>query len=186
MRTVPDNLKPPANGHIFDDCRSLAATDPLIWAAQTKSDPEITNPRIRSASAFQYQGHFLARGARRIHHHQFYPVADGANRADKVMTNTRADKRGKIRSIVHFGHPSTGPDSTDQESTDLQRKGANMAALLEPGMMVRHPQRPDWGLGQVQSSIGNRVTVNFEHAGKVVIDLSQVELTPDFSPRDSH
>ena len=65
-----------------------------------------------------------------------------------------------------------------------------MAALLEPGMMVRHPQRPDWGLGQVQSSIGNRVTVNFEHAGKVVIDLSQVELTPDFTtgdlPRNPH
>ncbi|MDB5658002.1 MAG: hypothetical protein JWS10_617 [Cypionkella sp.] len=56
-----------------------------------------------------------------------------------------------------------------------------MAALLEPGMLVRHPERPDWGLGQVQSSIGNRVTVNFEHAGKVVIDLSQVKLTPDFS-----
>ena len=54
-------------------------------------------------------------------------------------------------------------------------------ALLEPGMIVRHPQEPDWGLGQVQSSIGNRVTVNFEHAGKVVIDLRQVELRPDFS-----
>ncbi|GLS88653.1 DUF3553 domain-containing protein [Cypionkella aquatica] len=61
-----------------------------------------------------------------------------------------------------------------------------MAALLEPGMMVRHPQCPDWGLGQVQSSIGNRVTVNFEHAGKVVIDLSQTELTPDFAPQNPH
>jgi hypothetical protein len=56
-----------------------------------------------------------------------------------------------------------------------------MVNILEPGMMVRHPQQPDWGLGQVQSSIGHRVTVNFEHAGKVVIDLRQVELTPDFS-----
>lgn len=61
-----------------------------------------------------------------------------------------------------------------------------MAALLEPGMMVRHPTRADWGLGQVQSSIGNRVTVNFEHAGKVVIDLSQVELMPDFSTPHPH
>lgn len=61
-----------------------------------------------------------------------------------------------------------------------------MAALLQPGMCVRHPQRPDWGLGQVQSSIGNRVTVNFEHAGKVVIDLSQVDLTPDFSRGSGH
>ena len=45
-----------------------------------------------------------------------------------------------------------------------------MTALLEPGMLVRHPGQPDWGLGQVQSNIGDRVTVNFEHAGKVVID----------------
>ncbi|MFZ9199299.1 MAG: DUF3553 domain-containing protein [Paracoccaceae bacterium] len=56
-----------------------------------------------------------------------------------------------------------------------------MAALLEPGMLVRHPAQPDWGLGQVQSNISNRVTVNFEHAGKRVIDLSQVDLVPVFS-----
>lgn len=51
-----------------------------------------------------------------------------------------------------------------------------MNAILEPGMMVRHPQRPDWGLGQVQSNIGGRITVNFEHAGKVVIDGRHIEL----------
>ncbi|WP_395006259.1 DUF3553 domain-containing protein [Cypionkella sp.] len=56
-----------------------------------------------------------------------------------------------------------------------------MSNLLEPGMFVRHPHQPDWGIGQVQSSIGNRVTVNFEHAGKVVVDLRQVVLQPDFS-----
>ncbi len=37
-------------------------------------------------------------------------------------------------------------------------------------MIVRHPQQPDWGLGQVQSRIGDRITVNFEHQGKVTID----------------
>ena len=57
-----------------------------------------------------------------------------------------------------------------------------MAALLEPGMLVRHPAQPDWGLGQVQSNIGNRVTVNFEHAGKQVIDLNQIDLVPVFGP----
>lgn len=46
----------------------------------------------------------------------------------------------------------------------------------EPGQYVRHPQRPDWGLGQVQSAIGNRVTVNFEHAGKVLVDTDRVIL----------
>lgn len=45
-----------------------------------------------------------------------------------------------------------------------------MNSALEPGMIVRHPQQPDWGLGQVQSRIGTRITVNFEHQGKVVID----------------
>ncbi len=53
-----------------------------------------------------------------------------------------------------------------------------MAGLLEPGMLVRHPDQPDWGLGQVQSNIDNKVTVNFEHAGKVVIDMKRVFLLP--------
>ena len=53
-----------------------------------------------------------------------------------------------------------------------------MAALLEPGMLVRHPEQADWGLGQVQSNINNKVTVNFEHAGKVVIDMRRVFLVP--------
>ena len=54
-----------------------------------------------------------------------------------------------------------------------------MNEFLEPGMLVRHPERPDWGLGQVQSVIGGRITVNFEHAGKVVIDGSRVSLEPE-------
>jgi hypothetical protein len=54
-----------------------------------------------------------------------------------------------------------------------------MKQFLEPGMLVRHPDRLDWGLGQVQSVIGDKITVNFEHAGKVVIDGSRIPLTPD-------
>ena len=57
----------------------------------------------------------------------------------------------------------------------------SMNALLEPGNFVRCPERPEWGLGQVQSNIGGRVTVNFEHAGKQVIDSRFVNLLPDFS-----
>jgi hypothetical protein len=49
---------------------------------------------------------------------------------------------------------------------------------LAPGNFVRHPQRPDWGLGQVQSVIGKRVTVNFEGAGKIVIMSDAVDLEP--------
>lgn len=53
-----------------------------------------------------------------------------------------------------------------------------MTQNLSPGMLVRHPLRPDWGLGQVQSAVGARVTVNFEHAGKVLINVDQVALQP--------
>ncbi|MFV0245273.1 MAG: DUF3553 domain-containing protein [Qingshengfaniella sp.] len=56
------------------------------------------------------------------------------------------------------------------------RGGVRLNAFLEPGSLVRHPERADWGLGQVQSVIGNRITVNFEHAGKVVIDGREIEL----------
>ena len=53
-----------------------------------------------------------------------------------------------------------------------------MTQDLSPGMLVRHPLQPDWGIGQVQSAIGHRVTVNFEHAGKVLINSEKVALTP--------
>ncbi len=51
-----------------------------------------------------------------------------------------------------------------------------MNEFLEPGNLVVHPDRPDWGMGQVQSIIGSRITVNFEHAGKVVLDGTHVTL----------
>jgi hypothetical protein len=41
---------------------------------------------------------------------------------------------------------------------------------------VRHPGRPDWGLGQVQSCIGHRVTVDFEQAGKQALDTRSIRL----------
>ena len=50
--------------------------------------------------------------------------------------------------------------------------------LLSLGEFVRHPDRPEWGLGQIQSMIGHRVTVNFENAGKVMIDGNVIELVP--------
>ena len=49
-------------------------------------------------------------------------------------------------------------------------------AFLEPGALVRHPDRHDWGTGQVQSVIGRRVTVNFEDAGKQTIDAEKIHL----------
>lgn len=49
-------------------------------------------------------------------------------------------------------------------------------AILTPGMFVTCPSNSDWGKGQVQSVIGARITVNFEHSGKMVIDGEKVEL----------
>jgi transcription elongation factor GreA-like protein len=51
-----------------------------------------------------------------------------------------------------------------------------MTAFLEPGALVRYPARPDWGVGQVQSVVGARVTVDFEEAGKQTIDTAVVRL----------
>ena len=51
-----------------------------------------------------------------------------------------------------------------------------METRFVPGTWVRHPAEPEWGLGQVQSAIDGRITVNFEHAGKRVILASVVEL----------
>ena len=45
-----------------------------------------------------------------------------------------------------------------------------------PGDYVRHPDCPDWGIGQVQSAIAGRVTVNFEHRGKLLIDINVIVL----------
>lgn len=47
---------------------------------------------------------------------------------------------------------------------------------LSPGMLVRNPDQPEWGLGQVQSAVGNRVTANFENVGKVTLNVDVVKL----------
>jgi hypothetical protein len=60
-----------------------------------------------------------------------------------------------------------------------------MNPLLVPGAMVRHPAQPDWGLGQVQSVVGERVTVNFEDHGKVLINAAVVELEVVAPERDA-
>lgn len=52
-----------------------------------------------------------------------------------------------------------------------------MSQQLVPGMLVSHPDQPDWGIGQVQSVIGSRITVNFENAGKLLINGEAVALS---------
>ena len=52
----------------------------------------------------------------------------------------------------------------------------DLNAILAPGMLVRHPDHPDWGTGQVQSSVSGRITVNFPDQGKVAIDGTRIAL----------
>lgn len=47
---------------------------------------------------------------------------------------------------------------------------------IAPGTLVRHPTQNDWGLGQVQSVDGTRITVNFENAGKHLINAEIINL----------
>ena len=47
---------------------------------------------------------------------------------------------------------------------------------FEPGDKVINPLNKTWGIGQVQSIIKSKVTVNFENVGKKVINSNNVEL----------
>ena len=45
---------------------------------------------------------------------------------------------------------------------------------FEPGDKVFNPAQKDWGIGQVQSIIRCKVTVNFENASKKVINAENI------------
>ena len=47
---------------------------------------------------------------------------------------------------------------------------------FEPGDKVVNPSNKDWGIGQVQSIIREKITVNFENVGKKVINSNNIML----------
>ena len=47
---------------------------------------------------------------------------------------------------------------------------------FEPGDKVINPNKKDWGIGQIQSIINGKVTVNFENVGKKVINSKIIQL----------
>ena len=47
---------------------------------------------------------------------------------------------------------------------------------FEPGDKVINPLAKEWGIGQVQSIIKEKITVNFQNAGKKVINSNNIEL----------
>ena len=49
--------------------------------------------------------------------------------------------------------------------------------FIQPGSRVRHPKAPDLGLGRVQTVVGDKITVNFENAGKLIVDGAVIELS---------
>jgi len=51
----------------------------------------------------------------------------------------------------------------------------NGQVTVQPGSFVHHPTE-DWGIGQVQSIVGNRITCNFQHQGKVTINDDVIAL----------
>ena len=51
-----------------------------------------------------------------------------------------------------------------------------MILEFEPGDIVINPLNKDWGIGQVQSIINNKITVNFQNVGKKVINSNNIDL----------
>jgi hypothetical protein len=51
-----------------------------------------------------------------------------------------------------------------------------MLDRFEVGDIVRSQAFPEWGLGQVQSSLAGQVTITFEHQGKLVLKDNQAAL----------
>ena len=51
-----------------------------------------------------------------------------------------------------------------------------MILEFEPGDKVVNPAKKEWGIGQVQSIINDKITVNFENVGKKVINSTNIEL----------
>tara|TARA_Y100000590_G_scaffold289440_1_gene325815 strand:- start:4488 stop:4658 length:171 start_codon:yes stop_codon:yes gene_type:complete len=45
-----------------------------------------------------------------------------------------------------------------------------------PGDKVINPFNKEWGIGQIQSIINEKITVNFENAGKKVINANNINL----------
>ena len=53
----------------------------------------------------------------------------------------------------------------------------NYSSLYTPGIFVINTDKKnEWGIGQIQSSINNLITINFENVGKKTINISKINL----------
>ena len=53
---------------------------------------------------------------------------------------------------------------------------SNSYSDLTPGVFVINKKNDDWGIGQIQSSINDKITINFQHVGKKVININEINL----------
>ncbi len=67
-----------------------------------------------------------------------------------------------MRRLSRRLRPLTGNEPT------MPERHQSVAPHLALGAVVRCETQPDWGVGQVQSIVDDRVTVTFEEAGKKV------------------
>ena len=58
----------------------------------------------------------------------------------------------------------------------FKKMNYNDTSELTPGTYVINENNREWGIGQVQSSIKEKVTINFEHVGKKVININKILL----------
>ena len=63
------------------------------------------------------------------------------------------------------------PDSTQKLFMKINQEHG-----ITPGTFVINELNKQWGIGQVQSSIEEKITINFEHVGKKVINVNKVPL----------
>ena len=176
---------PPVRGIAKEGCRRLEAgvgkhggdmlvedrgPDFTFGGCVSERHPEEIEFGIRARHALRNEFKLRA-GAFADFFQKFDAVADRPYRIYEIMADPGGNQRGEVfLGRRHARHPE-------------REVHIVLNAFLEPGQLVRHPDRPDWGLGQIQSVIGDRITVNFENEGKVVINGSLIELRPDTPDR---
>ena len=109
--SLPVDLQPPALVRSRQRCRAtLGARSPVRACGRAEGHAEEPDAGIRIFDAFGDQRH-LGAVAQARHRHQLDPVADRAERADKVMADARADKRRQVEAGRRASCPDPGKES---------------------------------------------------------------------------
>ena len=104
----------------------------------------------------------------------------GEQGVDKALLNHgfhKDDVTDVFLTHLHFDHCGGGVE-WNQKRTGFQMtfKNARYWSNAQHWNWAVNPNKRDWGVGQIQSMIKSKVTVNFENAGKVVINSKEVYL----------